>query len=272
MTKPIYIYFWTPTTYDNANNIYKPNQPNPKEVELSDIKNNIKLFLSLNLSENLDLYVEIYGENGYRKNIYCEFQNAFSNGMFLYKISDKLNNIDKELLKIQVFHVFKSFYHTHIFHAANSDKILGEAYISTSPNKLQNAIEHYLKTYQQKFEAEREMLRKIPKNTIIKHFKETADIVSTMKKIEIIKSRLIRIRGELIFANYLARNYYRSYNKINYIDLFRKEEKFFELITYDIDRLTEKIQVIYSTIINNKQTFLAILLFILSIVITILLH
>ena len=268
----MYVYFWVPATYDNASDT---SIEKAKKIEkiLSDVKRGTRqeLYLLLHLNTNLDIQIAAYTPEGYRFETSCEYINHYPNGMFVYRIPDGLENIDRTLIRKQVYHHFKSFFHEHIFHNPNDDAILGDAYLSEKHDDLQGAMEWYLDTYRKKYKALRDFLYQFPKKRIVDNFYQDSDIQMAIKRIGIIQKVTRQGYGEFLFALYLSKDYYRRYKNHSYLDLFTTEKGYLDVIEQDIDNAKENIQIAYATLANNKQTFVAWLIFFLSLLFTIIL-
>ena len=173
----MYIYFWVPVTHDNANNTSIKEAKKIKKI-LSDVKRGTRqeLYLSLFLKTTLDIEIAAFTPEGYRFETSCKYVNHYSNGMFVYHIQGELEPIDITLIRKQVYHHFKSFFHEHIFHNPNDDAILGDAYLSKKRDDLQGAMEWYLDTYKKKYKALRDFLYLFPKKNIIDDFYQDSDI------------------------------------------------------------------------------------------------
>lgn len=246
----MFIYFWVPTTYDNANILL---QTKIKE-DIHDIKENQSLFLELTITEDIkNLNITLISDSGYRKQFLCRYINSYENGMFVYSIDQKVEEIDISLFKIQVYHIFKSFFHKHVFHSKKRDKILGDAYIADTPYDIQNSMKHYLETYRLKYLKSRELLYSIPKEQILTSLYKNANIVKVQSDYNRIL-KLLRIgKGELIFAKYLANDYLRRFGDFTYVDILEMEERYLNIFENDVLRALENAEILYTTAINEKQ-------------------
>lgn len=262
----LYLYFWIPITSDSING-FQPYELR-KERVLSDLEKRERLHLRLYINDKKDLSIEVVSEGGYRRSIECTFFSNEKNGLFIYKVNDSLENIDKDLLKTQVYHLFKSFFHEHIFHSPNDDRILGCAFTSKDPNSSIKAIEHYLNIYQEKFQVIDKLLQKINIHTLLKDFKKNLDIEEFLKKTDLLKSRIKNTYGEMVFASYLAKDFSRKTDDSKYIDFLLKEKEFLSMVEKDIEYNFQKVSIAYSDMSSKKQNYLAIFLTVVGIIVS----
>jgi len=223
-----YIYYWIPNNkYFNCDL-----KPFSKEENISDdVEDQINI-LKIDLLENKDLKV-----NYREKEFLLKYIEHTEKGLFVYKF-DSIEN--KELLKIQVYHLFKEICHVHNSHHDEEDSLL-EAYISEDLDIL-DAISFYCETYIQKFKNYEMVLEEFELDT--ENFK--IDSIINQKRL------LIKLKGELLYAFFLAKD-------TDYLSVFITIEKKIEILYKKLE-LSEsgKLFKVNNTI-NRWQFFLGVL-------------
>ena len=252
-----YIFFCVPDIADGEKEILK----NRIEKPINDVLTNPTLTLILELENNKNLNISVDSPK-FSYELKLNLIKECKSGLFIYEISDKLEDININLLKRQVFHYFKSFFHEHIFHDDDEDTILGEAYIGIKydSSEIKKAIEYYIEIYRFKFKTIHTILddSSISNKNILENSIKRGDTLIEIKRLFDIKLRDIRrVKGELIFADYCARFYQREFKNYKYIDIFAKEERHTDIIEKDILNKLEELQILYTSLYNDKQDQLA---------------
>jgi hypothetical protein len=223
-----YIYYWIPNNkYFNCDL-----KPFSKEENISDYVEDQKNVLKIDLLENKDLKIN-YREEEFLLN-YVEHTEK---GLFVYKFD---NIEDKELLKIQVYHLFKEICHVHNSHHDEEDSLL-EAYVSEELN-TSDAISFYCETYIQKFKNYKLVLEEFKVNT------ENFEIVSIINQ----KKLLIKLKEELLYAFFLAKD-------TDYLSIFTTIEKKIEILYKKLELVESAKLFKVNDIINRWQFFLGLL-------------
>lgn len=178
-----FVYFWIPTYFEFNCNL----RHQAKEQNISDDVENKQNILKLEFLENYDIKVK-YNSNEYiLKYILHE-----SNGLFIYEFS----NIDEELLKIQVYHLFKDICHIHNSHDNEEDSLLN-AYISDNDKDIDNAVRFYCEIYIDKFKEYENVVN------------EFIDLNTNDFKIDEIKNQkelLLKAKEEILYALFLSKD------------------------------------------------------------------
>lgn len=184
-----FITFWIPLEYSvdfNKVNLEKNNKKSKNITDKVEKRSNI-LNLEIKKNNNINLkYQDI--------DMFLEFYSYNEHGFFTYTIKDK---IDEELLKIQVYHIFKEFYHTHKGHAQEEDSLI-EAIIldNFDINKIKK---HYIDGYLSKFENYKSIIEEYLLSTTLEKYDYQIDMLSNLKNL------ILKAKNELNFAKFLSK-------------------------------------------------------------------
>jgi hypothetical protein len=222
-----FVYFWIP----NFNSFKCNLKPQLKKQDISDNIENKRNILEIELLNNFDIKVK-YNNQKYVLNYIIHNDK----GIFIYKFK----NIDKELLKIQIYHLFKEICHNHTSHNDEEDSLL-QAYISDSDNNIKEAIEFYSQIYINKFKEYRNIINEFI-NVNLNEFK--IDEIVVQKKL------LLKAKEEILYALFLSKDSEFYYQFINF-------EKKFDILFEKLNlKESEKLFKV-NNIINIWQFILA---------------
>ena len=268
----MYFYYWIPV----KKHIHLQNEFFPlstqKKCRISDIDKNFEISMEIN-PESFDLSIDLLidGEKDtpriHNTRLTLKKQEADDNGFVIYRCADTLTEKDVELLSIQVYHCFKSFFHTHEHHDAVSDALI-KAYCSESEASPIDYLKHYYDLYVKKFEEYKALVALRTPQKILDKFKEDKDINKAGIALGMADKLIFAALGEKIYADFLLsvclhyddtasteeiQKLYKEYKA--HFDVYEKD---FNLLKQRYDSIRNIIMSEYAQIINRLQIYLAI--------------
>lgn len=225
----MYIYYWIP----NKTLFSCDLKVQSKTLDISDNVEKEKNLLKIQFLENKNIEI-LYKNNKY----ILEYIQHTKKGMFVYTCDNQMN---KELLKIQVYHLFKDICHIHNSHNEEEDSLL-IAYISDKLD-INKSIEYYSQTYIEKFKQYENII-----NEFISQQSNEFEIITIQNQ----KKLLIKAKEELLYAYFLSKD-------TKYYELFINIENNFNILIEKLNlKESEKLFKV-NNIINRWQFILAII-------------
>lgn len=249
----LYISFWIPLTNTiDFEEEFKRNKGKSFTSQISDGLENTENTLFLKINENKNISVK-YLDKDYE----LEYYESNEFGIITYKLTK--NGLDpsfKDLIEVQLYHAFKSFFHLHEYHEDEQDSLL-HAKISEHIESIDDLIEHFSKEYEKKIDKYQGRIELISVETILNLFNSKKyKILQALAVVASAQRTILKIQSELIYYNFLIKgfkdtNKYKYYKNIyiRYVTHFDISYRHYEILDNVLD--TE-----YSKIINKYQFYL----------------
>lgn len=231
-----YVTFWIPLEYEVDFDLFEADSQKVKTQDLTDEVENSTNKLTLQILDNKNLQIS-YHEDQFLLTLHSYDRY----GYFTYSYTD---TIDDELLKIQVYHLFKEFYHIHKNHHDEEDALV-EAFISKTYD-IKEIKKHYISNYELKFESYESILYEFLEDKSIEDNSFDIDELSNLKEY------ILKAKNEIAYAKFISKD----------------SDKYALLVSYEnnINNLYERLNIIESKKIissndkiNKWQFFLALL-------------
>ncbi|WP_323589588.1 hypothetical protein [Aliarcobacter butzleri] len=252
----LYISFWIPLT----NNIdfeeeFEKNKDKSYSSQISDgleIKENS---LVLKINQNKHLSVDYLG-----KSYILEYCGSYNFGIISYKLNkNTLEPNFRDLLEVQVYHAFKSFFHIHEYHEDEQDSLL-HAKISENNESIDILVEHFSKEYEKKIKMYQKRIELISVETILKSYKtKEYEIHQSLLVISSAQKTILKIKSELIYYNFLIKNFQDSNKYKFYNNIYTRHFTHFDILYKHYEILDNVLDTEYSKIINRYQFYLGFL-------------
>lgn len=184
-----FITFWIPLEYsiDFEKNFTIKENKISKDITDGVEKSSNNLCLEIDENKNLKAIYQ-------KESIVLEFYKYSKDGFFTYKTEDRL---DEELLKVQIYHLFKEFYHIHKSHDKEEDSLI-EAIIQENYDILE-VKQHYINMYISKFENYELILNEYLSIVSLEKFDYKIDNINSLKIL------LLKAKNELNFAKFISK-------------------------------------------------------------------
>lgn len=218
-----YVTFWIPVESKVDFSILCPDLGSIKSQNITDEVETPTNLLTLEIITNNNLKVS-YQENEFL----LELHSYDEYGYFTYSYEE---NIDQELLKIQIYHLFKEFYHIHKNHHDEEDALV-EAYIS-SFFEIEKIKNYYIENYILKFESYEKILYEFLEDDKIE------DNSFDIEELSNLKFYLLKAKNEMSYAKFIS----------------QQSDNYEKMISYEnnLNNLYENLSILESKKIINSN-------------------
>ena len=193
-------------------------------------------------------------------NFRLKYVNDDSNGFIIYEFDDKDKNLN-ELLRIQIYHLIKDFFHSHEYHAPENDCQL-KAFVCDRQNDMPACMKHYGNQFIKKFEAYKKIFDDERPEKIWQRFLEDRILKKGVDKITRAERILQNVRGEMVYARFLLssmfhyRDMYKIYRHIR--AHLRVLEDEFDMLQMSYTNVLSRMSAYYTSDTYKVQIYIAI--------------
>lgn len=222
--------------------------------------------VELNVNKNISIYFyrDKKGNSEIENStIQLIYEDHSHNGLFKYKITIPeeghfaIWNNESECFQFpcDIYHKIKEFYHQHEHHYADDGDSMIKPYISTDDVNLNscdnNALVHYLKEYETKFQTSHEYILPIYNKLANNKFEKWKMFFSPRSNHHSFHRLISRLKGDKAYYNSLYFSCYNKNIKVQEVDYTDEEAKEKRRRAFNVENIISNIRTMEERI-NNK--------------------